>query len=170
MTRPQAPSRHRFGRPLLLGALLATVLVAAGCGVDFSPESEESEIFRGLSITGDFRPSGTLSLTLEYQQPYPVLMTVACDLLRDGVGKRDDRLVARIFELPLNVNENGGPVGESEPLLGDLKQDFRAPEQAGRYEVDCFTTAEEDNDIGRIITVAIPTSTPTPEPQGTPTP
>ena len=154
MIRPQAPARHRIGRPLLLGALLATLLVGAGCGVDFSPETEQSEILKGLSITGDFTPNGALLLTLDYEQPYPTLINVSCDVLTDRAGKRADRLVANIMEKPLIVNDEGGPLPEATPIAESIDQEFKGPANPGRYEVNCFTVGEEDNDIQRMITVS----------------
>jgi hypothetical protein len=146
--------RHRFGRPLLLGALLATLLLAAGCGVDFSRETEESEILKGLAITGDFTPNGALLLTLDYEQPYPTLINVSCDVLEDRSGKRADRLVANIMEKPLIVNDEGGPVPEATPIAESIEQEFQAPANPGSYQIDCFTVGEEDNDIERTNTIA----------------
>jgi hypothetical protein len=153
MIRPQAPSRH-IGRPLLLGALLATILVAVGCGVDFSQETEESEILKALAITGDFTPNGALLLTLDYEQPYPALINVSCDVLENRAGKRADRLVANIMEKPLIVNDEGGPLPEATPIAESIEQEFQAPATPGSYEVNCYTVGEEDNDIERMITIA----------------
>ena len=136
-----------------LGALLTGLVLAAGCGVDFSTEAQESEILKTLTISGDFAPGGALTLRLDYEQPYPTLINVSCDLLKGRSGKRAERLVANIMEKPLVVNDNGGPVPEATPIAESIEQEFSAPADAGSYEVNCYTVGEEDNDIERVITI-----------------
>jgi len=42
------------------------------------------ELFRRLTISGDFTPGAELALTLDYSQVYPVAFTVVCELLEPG--------------------------------------------------------------------------------------
>ncbi len=156
LKRPHPFEATRLRRLALPAAvsLVLSAIIAAGCGVSFDSNPEESEILKELSVTGDFVPGGALTLTLDYEQPYPALISVACDVLEDRNAPRAERQVAHIPEKPLAVNDNGGPVGEATPIAERLEQQFTAPERPGRYQLDCYTVGEEDNDIERIITIS----------------
>jgi hypothetical protein len=129
------------------------LLASTGCGVDFTEEEQESEILKALSVSGDFSPSGALVLTVDYEQPYPALVNVSCDVLADTSAKRAERIVSHIMERPLEVNDNGGAVPEATPIAGSIEQEFQAPEQPGNYEVDCFTVGDEDNFIDEPLVI-----------------
>jgi hypothetical protein len=148
--------------------LCVGAVVIAGCGVSFSAEDEQSEIFADVLVEGDFSPGGQLTLTLRYQQPYPAQIDVACDLLEDRSGRRADRLVARVLEQQI-LPTQGLPVGEGTPqpleeitpVPGSFEQPFNAPVEPGRYEVECLTPVDDNNKLSRSFTIApIPTVTP----------
>ncbi|MCH8025160.1 MAG: hypothetical protein IH866_00065 [Chloroflexi bacterium] len=75
------------GRAGLFGVAAACALLAvifAACGISFSAEPEETELFKRLSVesdSGDFAPGEPLTLLLEYEQPYTVRIEVRCDVL-----------------------------------------------------------------------------------------
>jgi len=162
--------RGRRARRGVAGALLLCLggLVVAACGVSFSAEEEQSEIFADLSISGDFTPRGELILALRYQQPYPVTIDVVCDLLEDRSGPRDGRVVTRILEQQIlltrglsSAEATADPLEKITPVPGSFEQAFAAPERPGRYAVECLTPADDENDIERSFTVlGIPTVTP----------
>jgi hypothetical protein len=153
-----------------VGALLLffAVLSFAGCGVSFSAEEEQSEIFTDLSISGDFTPRGQLILALRYQQRYPVEIQVVCEVLEDRSGPREERLLTRVLEqqlLPtgsLSMGEGTAvPLETITPVPGTFEQPFNGPDQPGRYEVECLTPADDNNDIEESFTIEpIPTVTP----------
>ncbi len=59
----------------------------------------------------------------------------------------------------------GGPVGEATPEAGVVQRPFSLPDLPGRYRIECFTPADDDNDIERRFTVgAAPTPTATATP------
>ena len=171
---PRRRRERRAGR-YLLGALLASALFAlllVGCGITLGADDEESEIFRDLALKGDLIAGGSTTLTLNYEQPYPVDVPIVCDLLAaeertqpvatpaEGV---DARRVLRILSESLPANAEGGPVGEATPEAGAVEQLFVLPDVAGRYRLRCFTPAAERNKIERLITiVASPDATPAP--------
>jgi len=129
------------------GALLFLTLLAAGCGVSFGADSDETEIFEALRIEGDLAPSASLRLKLDYKSQYPVAVIVGCRVLRDGEGKRGERVVAEILTEAIPANTNGGPVGEATPEAGSLERAFIAPGQPGRYLVECYTVDDDNNAI-----------------------
>lgn len=56
-------------------------LLATACGIDFGEASNETEIFKDLTIEGSFVPGGSLAVTLSYAQQYDVKLKIQCDLL-----------------------------------------------------------------------------------------
>ncbi len=87
MKRPLATGAEDRGRAGLFGVAAAFALLAAifvACGISFSAEPEETELFKQLSVesdSGDFAPGAPLTLLLEYEQPYTVPIRVRCDVL-----------------------------------------------------------------------------------------
>lgn len=153
-----------LGASLMCG-LLAFVVV--GCGISLSAERRESEIFKDLVIQGEPIVGESLSLILEYEQPYPVAIDVACDLLEEKRDENEEgeddepRRVSRILRESLPGNPKGGPLDEATPVSDTIQRSFDAPERPGRYIVLCFTREDEDNTIARLIAVApAPTSIP----------
>lgn len=117
--------------------------MSTGSGVD------ESEIFRDLTVDGSFRPNGDITVRVDVEQPYPVPVTVDCDLLEDD----EETKVTDILSQDIPANVEGAPVGTATPLPGDFEQAFRAPSQPGRYLVKCVTPLDENNAIGEWITI-----------------
>ncbi len=173
----------------LLGALFvsgALALTLAACGVTFSQGPTESEIFRDLAIEGDLFAGGSVTLMLEYEQPYPVGVPVVCGLIPGeaktaklvtprpvatpprGEAPLPDTVLDLVSEtLAANPEPQGGPVGEATPEAGTIEQTFSLPDLPGRYVVHCFTPRDNTNTIGQLIIVAAP---PTPAATATPTP
>ena len=174
------PGRRAWGH--LLGALFASgllALVVTACGISLSAGEEETEIFRELTVEGDFRLGGALTLALEYEQPYPVNVAIKCDLLaldRAGtptpeptegpevegtptaaaiprVRPTPANKVQDILEETLGPNPEGGPVGEATPVVDTLTRSFTAPDRPGRYLVRCFTPADQNNAVVEEITI-----------------
>ena len=81
MTPPHTDTtRRRIGVLLLISLGLCSVVLMA-CGIRFSEESAETEIFKSLTVDGVFLPGEPLTLVLEYEQPYTVAIDVQCDVL-----------------------------------------------------------------------------------------
>ena len=150
------------------------------CGITLSSGEDETELFKELTVEGEFRVGGTLSLTLSYAQPYPVTVDVACELLLVGFkgtptpkptpGTPPPAPIPNLEPTPVNKvldilsqqlpnNAEGGPVDEATPLLGTVEHSFGAPERPGRYTVRCYTPRDENNAISKRITIA-PAETP----------
>jgi hypothetical protein len=188
-----AAVQGRRAQGYLLGALFASglfALVLAACGISLSAEEDGTEIFRHLTVEGDFRPAAALSLTLEYSRQYEVAVDVEC-YLRDldtstptpvstattipvpGMTPAPGQVsifrprptpgnrVLLILSESLPPNPEGGPVGEATPVPGTITRRFFVPERPGRYSVRCFTPADDNNSISENITIApLPTLTP----------
>jgi len=159
------------------GALLALLLglaVLTGCGIRLSSGSDTTELFKGLIVQGDFRAGGRVSVTLQYAQPYPVTVDVACDLRhahfrgtptpQPAPGTTTPARLAYPPPTPVNklfdivgwtipVNTDGGPVDEATPILGSFEHTFIAPQEPGRYVVKCYTPRDTNNAISRNITI-----------------
>jgi hypothetical protein len=163
-------------RALALALLLSGTALAllAGCGISVGSEEQETELFKRLTVEGDFHAGGTLKLTLEYEQPYPVTVDIACELLfRDFKGTPtpqpspgpsptasipdpDPTPVSKVLDIlaqALPLNENGGPVDEATPVAGAIEREFTAPDVPGRYTVRCLTPRDRNNAIAERITI-----------------
>ena len=187
MKRTLATGAEDRGRAGLFGVAAAFALVAAifvACGISFSAEPEETELFKRLSIDGDFAPGGSLTLLLEYEQPYTVRIQVRCDVLEADPPPTPDHTptplivlgilitpeptvvnIPRIRPTPFNKvidvlvddippNPDGGLAGEATPVSGTLKQRFVGPEQPGRYIAKCFTPLDVNNAIIEEFTIS----------------
>jgi len=163
-------------RRSLAGAVLVSALALAltGCGIRVGSEEQGTELFKRLTVEGDFHAGGALKLTLEYEQPYPVTVDVACELLfRDFKGtptplpspgpaptvpipNPEPAPVNKVLDIlaqALPRNENGGPVGEATPIAGTIEREFAAPAVPGRYSVRCLTPRDRNNAIVERITI-----------------
>ena len=167
----------------LLGALFASgllVLILTACGISLGAGEEETEIFRSLTVEGDFRLGGSLRLILEFAQPYPVAVGIKCDLLAvdreptptpetagapEGERTPTPAAIPRVRPTPANkvqdileetlrANPEGTPVGEATPVVDTITSSFTAPDRPGRYVVRCFTPADPNNAIFQEITIA----------------
>ena len=169
--------RRAIGR--LLGVLLASgllVLLGVACGITLDAGEEETEIFKQLTVDGDFRLGGALTLTLEYEQPYPIRVAVACDVITEGPAptatpdlsgatptptavvipmprSTPTRRVLEILTDALPSNEDGVPPTEATPVVGTIERSFAGPDRAGDYIVRCFTPDDENNSIQQPITI-----------------
>jgi hypothetical protein len=176
MSGPATPFWPRCRR-CLLGGLVATAMalpLLTACGVSVGSEDETTELFKRLTVAGDFHAGGILTMTLEYEQPYPVTVDVTCELLfRDFLGEPTPvptpgpaptepipiieptpaNRVLDILAEALPRNANGGPVDEATPISGTIERDFPAPEVPGRYTVRCLTPRDRDNRISQRITI-----------------
>jgi hypothetical protein len=165
-------------RRYLAGAVVASGLALAlltACGISAGSEDETTELFKRLTVEGDFRAGGTLTLTLQYEQPYPVTVDVGCELLfRDFRGAPtpqptpgptptapipilEPTPVNRVLDIlsdALPRNANGGPAGEATPISGVITREFAAPEVPGAYTVRCLTPRDRNNRISQRITIA----------------
>ena len=136
-----------------LGVLLAAGILSlfiSACGITLSSQNTGTEIFEELTITGEFTVGEELALSLAYQQPYPVAISVVCDLLDTLVEPEegeDPEVLARILGETLAQNPDGGPLDEATPVPGAIQGTFAAPGTPGRYLVRCRTEADEDNAI-----------------------
>ncbi|MDZ4278601.1 MAG: hypothetical protein U1B78_05625 [Dehalococcoidia bacterium] len=175
----KAGGRRALAR--LLGALVAAAVLSAvlmACGVSFGASEDGTELFKRLTVTGDFRRGSTLSLTLEYAQQYPVEVEVSCVLLQESSGgtatpeppdsgepptptdvvipapqPTPKGKVQDILRETLEANPDGGPVDEATPVPGTLERQFTAPTLPGLYEVACFTPKDDNNEIEQEIVI-----------------
>jgi hypothetical protein len=161
----------------LLGALVVAAValpLSLACGISLGSDADDSELFTRLTVTGDFVPLGGLTLTLEYAQPYPVDIEVACEV-RDPdrsvaatpqaveptatpvtippQPKVSDKKLYDILAERVPANPSGGPFGTATPAGGVIERSFAAPEQPGSYEVRCYTPGDANNVIKRTITI-----------------
>lgn len=161
-----APRRPRPDRGLLSSLSLALILAAflgLGCGIDFTSSPLEADIFEEMEIDGDFTAGSVLTLSLEYQQPYPVEVVVQCVLL-DDEGETE---LAQLLTVEVGANPNGGTVDEATPVPGNAETQFLAPDEPGEYIVECATVRDDENKIGELIEIEpnparTPAATPSP--------
>jgi len=130
-------------------AVLGLALLAAGCGITTGAGTEESEIFRKLSVDAPDVAGGYVHLVLDYTQPYPVDVTITCALLEED----GETTVTDILSDSLPANPEGGLAGEATPVRGTIDETFRAPEEPGDYVVECTTPRDDNNVIGKKIRV-----------------
>lgn len=194
MKRTLATGAEDRGRAGMFGVAAAFALLAAifvACGISFSAEPEETELFKRLSIDGDsapgasdFVPGTPLTLLLEYEQPYTVLIQVRCDVLEADPPPTPDHTptplivlgilitpeptavnIPRIRPTPFNkvidvlvediaANPDGGIAGEATPVAGTFERQFLAPDRPGRYIAKCFTPLDVNNAIREEFTIS----------------
>lgn len=168
----------------MLGVLLASLvslLFVAGCGLSWGSGKHQTELFRKLTVTGDFFPNATLKLRLEYEQPYNVDVRARCALLKQhpdwtptakpkGATPTPTRVaIPRVHPTPSNTlydileetfppNPNGGAADEVTPVPGVIERDFSVPEQPGGYSVRCYTPLDVNNSISTSFTIHPPPS------------
>ncbi|MCH8949958.1 MAG: hypothetical protein IIB87_06235 [Chloroflexi bacterium] len=187
MKRTLATGAEDRGRAGLFGVAAVFALLAvifAACGISFSTAPEETELFKRLSISGDFTPRAPLTLLLEYEQPYTVPIQVRCDVLEADPPPTPDQTptpmivlgilitpeptlihIPRIYPTPFNkvidvliedipANPDGGIAGEATPVPGTIERRFLAPERPGRYIAKCFTPLDVNNAISEEFTIS----------------
>ncbi len=136
-----------------VGLVLAFAVLISGCGISLSAENTASEIFVELTVQGDFAVGGQLALSLAYEQPYPVPITVVCAVLGPLSDDEEPEELARILSEALPANPEGGPLDQATPVADAIQRSFSAPDSPGRYLVRCRTEADEDNAIIEEITI-----------------
>ncbi len=186
MTFAQPRDAGRPDRRRLLGALLVSSvagLLFIACGISLSSGASETELFKRLTVAGDFHPGGPLGLRLEFARQYTIPVDVACDVLDPNkkrtpaastlgpVGTPTPAAIPRVRPTPaqkvfdivlgsIPANPEGGPVGEATPVSGTLEQAFQAPAVPGQYVVRCYTPRDENNVISTRITISPATPPP----------
>lgn len=146
------------------------------CGIDYGSASDETELFKKLTVTGEFTPGSLLTMTLDWEQPYATEVEIRCQVLSakppptaTPEGSRVPPAVAAltptatpriprvrptprsfIQDIPgdtLAANEQGGPARDVTPTSGTIERRFRAPAAPGGYFVRCYTPDDENNAI-----------------------
>jgi hypothetical protein len=160
---------------LLLGAL-APVIVA--CGISWSEGETETEVFKEITVVGTPGPGAQLVIEVDYQQPYSANLEVQCDLLdtlkrtptplptEDPAGTPTPtpvrvpapvstpvNRVAILLSQTIESNPDGTTTDESTPEAGTLSMDFTAPDEAGRYNIRCYTVADRNNQIFKSLRI-----------------
>ena len=177
-----ATSTGRPRRAHLLGVLLASGLsfLVLACGITLSAGDGETELFKDLTITGDFVPYGALTLRLEYAQVYNVDVRASCDLLivdpdwtptpKPSPGPTPtatEVAIPRVRPTPANTmygilnqtlpfNPEGSVAEEATPVPGVIEKLFSAPSEPGRYIVRCYTPDDQNNAIAESFTIEAP--------------
>lgn len=134
----------------LLFAVLAFFSVTA-CGIQFSGPSNETELFKSISVTGDLNAGSALTVTVSVAQAYSVPVTVACfyempeTLTKD---QKDLRFSERAIKIGESLLQPSPPVHPGDG--GTLKSvifNFSIPEP-GDYFLACLTPAAPENSLG----------------------
>ncbi len=144
--------------PRLLLAPLALFGLTA-CGVEFSSTFEGTEIFKGISLTGERTTGSELTVTLTLNPSYPVPVRIACyyeddDTLTDDQEKLafHDRAIPAGSTV-IEPSPNATPGEELERR--ELSFTF-VVEQPGEYFIACLTPAAPENGLGVDFTITRP--------------
>jgi hypothetical protein len=165
---------------LLFACALAVGLLTA-CGISVGSGEQGTEVFKRLTISGDFRLTGRLMGRLEYENPYTVELWVQCDLIDPTPGETPAPLVTATAEAPpgatptsapvprpspttegfvaimvvdrLPANPDGGLANRVTPVPGVLEFDIPPPTLPGEYRVRCYTPDDRNNQIAQRFTV-----------------
>ena len=139
-------------RPVLLLLLLAL----PACGVSFRSNFSGTEVFKGISISGDRVVGSELTLTVTIAQPYPVPLQISCYYEDEDSLTEDQKNIA--FQerapligqtvLPANVGSNPQDKVEKQTLTYKF-----TPRQPGTYFAACLTPGAADNGYGTSFTV-----------------
>jgi len=172
-----------LGGSLLIGLLSVLLL---GCGITLSAGHTQTELFKKLTIEGDFVTGGQLQMVLDYAQPYAASIDVQCDLLtgapaappKPAAGASGRKGTPTLVHIPAPVptpgnrlsvvlvtsfgpNPNGSTVGKSTPVPGSISRKFKAPDGPGRYRLRCYTSADDNNRISETFSIQAGGATPT---------
>jgi hypothetical protein len=177
--------RWLFGVFAISGIL---ALTGVACGIDYGTASEETELLKKLTVSGEFTTGSLLTMTLDWEQPYPANVEIRCQVVSEfdqpaatpegspvppDVAARTPTptpLIPRVRPTPKNFvqdipgdtllsNDEGGPVDEATPTSGTIERSFRAPVAPGAYFVRCYTPSDENNAIFQEFTL-VPASAP----------
>jgi len=137
--------------PRFLLLLLALVALTA-CGVEFKEEYPDTEVFKGIELSGERLTNAPLTVTVTVSLGYPVPVRIACLYERKGVLRPDLRRLTfeeratRIGEVVLSpATTEDGPQGQAPTQR--LSFPFSVAE-AGDYFLACLTPAAADNGLG----------------------
>ena len=130
-----------------------TLLGLTACGVAFSSTFEGTEMFKGISLSGDRTPGAKLTVTLTLAPVYPVPIEVACFYEDDDTLTKDQQKLA--------FHDRAVPAGgvTVEAAAPDVKPgddverievsfSFTAPLLPGDYFIACLTPAAPENGLG----------------------
>lgn len=138
-------ARGRAGLLRFAAMLLFVALAGAACGVRFRDASAGNEFFKSLTIVGDRRAGVPLVASVSYAQTYPLEVQVTCEL-RQGKQLVREIGTATIPRLP-------GGTPKSTPAAGQQSYDF-VVDAPGRYKLECFTPADQDNYINKEFSIS----------------
>jgi hypothetical protein len=130
---------------------LLLLLALPACGVSFRQNFEGTEVFKGISLSGDRVAGNELTVNLVVAQPYPVPVKISCyyedyDKLTD-----DEKMVAfqerapLIFETVLPPNPGSDPQDKVERQTLSFKF---TPKEHGDYFLACLTPGAAENGYG----------------------
>jgi hypothetical protein len=124
--------------------LVAASLLASACGISFADGTEGNEFWKSLDVSGERRVRSTLTAAFVYEQFYPVDVPVTCEIWREG------EFLRHIGSTIIPAYPDGGP--DVTPFAGNFSFDF-VIDAPGEYRVDCYTNADEDNFIRKMVTI-----------------
>ena len=145
----QRPSHPSVSMPAVrlspIAALVAATIVLAGCGVRYRDPDPGTEFFSDIDIAGDHRVEAPLTVTVGFEQFYPVEVELVCEL------RQDEETLRELGRQLVPALPEGEP--EATPVAGHATFDFTV-EPAGTYVVECLTPKDEDNYIAEEIDIA----------------
>jgi hypothetical protein len=131
----------------VLGAL---GLALAACGVGFGSAPEGTEVFVRMQAPSEVRAGERATLTVTYEQPYPVDIEVECIL------KRGKKTVQTLGRNTIPAMPGGDPTDPRQtPEAGTFQLSF-IPRVTGSLWLVCQTRADDNNFVARRITILPP--------------
>lgn len=128
-------------------ALVGIGLLFAACGIGFGSGPEGTEVFVRLQAPAKVRAGEPATLTLTYEQPYPVDLEVECSL------KKGKRTVQTLGRDTIPAMPGADPTDPRQtPEAGSFDLSF-VPRAAGTFWLVCQTPADDNNFVARRITV-----------------
>ena len=130
--------------------VLAGLLLLPACGIGLGRDKTTTEMFRGISISGDLFVNRELTLEVSLKHGYPVPVRVACFYENRAALTADQRRVpfheraTLVGERILQAPDAGGPAADLPAQT--LRFSFSVP-AAGRYFAGCLTPAAPDNGV-----------------------
>jgi hypothetical protein len=126
-------------------ALVAISIALTACGIRYRDPEPGTEFFSEIEIAGDQSVATPLTVTVGFEQFYPVEVELVCELRQGSTTLRE---LGRQLVPPL---EQGEP--EAIPVAGHATFDFTI-DVPGAYDVECLTPKDEDNYIAEEINIA----------------
>lgn len=135
---------------LLFAPLAALGLTA--CGVAFSSTFDGTEMFKGITVTGDRTEGSELTVTVWIAPVYPVPVELACYYEDDDDLSEDMQKIAFHDRALLAGKTTVEPAPEGVKPGDDVERQQVSitftPRVAGDYFIACLTPAAPDNGIG----------------------